>query len=170
MVDFYNLDANDEKNEVAQKSAEFIDERIGIINRELGTAETELADFKQRSGLTDLTSDARLALEESSKYEQQLTENATQLRLVESLRNYVNNPKNANEVIPANVGLQDQNLGSIINQYNTMLIERKAFAPYLFRKQSCGNQYQYGHRVHAAQCADYREQCTERVADSAVQP
>ena len=39
---------------------------------------------------------------------------------VESLRNYVNNPKNANEVIPANVGLQDQNLGSIINQYNTM--------------------------------------------------
>ena len=39
--------------------------------------------------------------------------------------NYVNNPKNANEVIPANVGLQDQNLGSIINQYNTMLIERK---------------------------------------------
>ncbi len=82
LVDFYNLDANDEKNEVAQKSAEFIDERIGIINRELGTAETELADFKQRSGLTDLTSDARLALEESSKYEQQLTENATQLRLV----------------------------------------------------------------------------------------
>ncbi len=38
------------------------DERIGIINRELGTAETELADFKQRSGLTDLTSDARLAM------------------------------------------------------------------------------------------------------------
>ena len=38
---FYNLDANDEKNEVAQKSAEFIDERIGIINQELGTAETE---------------------------------------------------------------------------------------------------------------------------------
>ena len=109
-----------------KKSAEFIDERIGIINRELGTAETELADFKQRSGLTDLTSDARLALEESSKYEQQLTENATQLRLVESLRNYVNNPKNANEVIPANVGLQDQNFGVLfINQYNTMLIERK---------------------------------------------
>ena len=70
--------------------------------------------------MTDLTSDARLALEESSKYEQQLTENATQLRLVESLRNYVTNPKNANEVIPANVGLQYQNLGSIINQYNTM--------------------------------------------------
>lgn len=125
LVDFYNQETNDEKNEVAQKSAEFIDERIGIINRELGSTETELADFKQRSGLTDLASDARLALEESSRYEQQLTENATQIRLVEFLRNYINNPKNAGEVIPANVGLQDQNLGSIINQYNTMLIERK---------------------------------------------
>lgn len=125
LVAFYNQDTNDEKNEVAQKSAEFIDERIGIINRELGTTETELADFKQRSGITDLASDARMALEESSKYEQQLTENATQIRLVEFLRNYINNPKNANEVIPVNVGLQDQNLGAIINQYNTMLIERK---------------------------------------------
>ena len=32
LVDFYNLDANDEKNEVAQKSAEFIDERIGTVS------------------------------------------------------------------------------------------------------------------------------------------
>ena len=50
LVAFYNQDANDEKNEVAQKSAEFIDERINIINRELGTTESELASFKQRSG------------------------------------------------------------------------------------------------------------------------
>ena len=59
LVAFYNQDANDEKNEVAQKTAEFIEERIGIINHELGTAESELADFKQRSGLTDLTSDGK---------------------------------------------------------------------------------------------------------------
>ena len=52
-------------------------------------------------------------------------QNTVKQRGIDFLRNYVNNPKNANEVIPANVGLQDQNLGSIINQYNTMLIERK---------------------------------------------
>ena len=43
LVSFYNQDANDEKNEVAQKTAEFIEERIGIINGELGTTESELA-------------------------------------------------------------------------------------------------------------------------------
>lgn len=125
LIAFYNQDANDEKNEVAQKSAEFIEERIGIINRELGTTENELADFKQRSGLTDLTSDAQLALQESSKYEQQRTENATQISLVTYLRDYINNPKNVDEVIPANVGLQDVNLASIIEKFNAMLIERK---------------------------------------------
>lgn len=125
LVAFYNQDANDEKNEVAMKSAEFIEDRINIINQELGTTETQLADFKQKSGLTDLTSDAKLALEENSKYEQMRIENQTQIRLVEFLREYINNPANAHEVIPANVGLQDQDLSKLIDKYNSMLIERK---------------------------------------------
>lgn len=125
LVAFYNQDANDEKNEVAQKSAEFIEERIGIINQELGSTETQLADFKQKSGLTDLTSDAQLALQENSKYEQMRIENQTQIRLVEFLRDYINNPANEQEVIPSNVGLQDQNLSTVIDQYNNMIIERK---------------------------------------------
>lgn len=125
LVMYYNQDANDEKNEVAMKSAEFIEDRIQIINQELGTTETQLADFKQKSGLTDLTSDAKLALEENSKYEQLRIENQTQIRLVEFLREYINNPANIGEVIPANVGLQDQDLSKVIDQYNSMLIERK---------------------------------------------
>ena len=125
LVAFYNQDANDEKNEVAQKTADFIEDRISIINRELGTTESQLADFKQKSGLTDLASDAKLALEENSKYEQLRIENQTQIRLVEFLRDYINNPANADEVIPSNVGLKDQNLSSVIDQYNTMIIERK---------------------------------------------
>lgn len=125
LVAFYNQDANDEKNEVAMKSAEFIEDRIQIINQELGTTETQLADFKQKSGLTDLTSDAKLALEENSKYEQMRIENQTQIRLVEFLREYINNPANTHEVIPANVGLQDQDLTQLIDKYNTLLIERK---------------------------------------------
>ena len=125
LVAFYNQDANDEKNEVAQKTADFIEDRIAIINRELGTTESQLADFKQKSGLTDLASDAQLALQENSKYEQLRIENQTQIRLVEFLRDYINNPANADEVIPANVGLKDQNLSTVIDQYNTMIIERK---------------------------------------------
>lgn len=125
LVTIYNQDANDEKNEVAEKTAQFIEERIGIINTELGAAENQLATFKQQAGLTDLSSDAQLALQESSKYEQLRVENATQIQLVEFLKAYIYQEENANEVLPANVGLKDQNLSTIIEQYNTMIIERK---------------------------------------------
>lgn len=125
LITLYNIDTNTEKNEVAQKSADFIEERIGIINNELGTTENELAAFKQRAGLTDLSSDAQLALQESSKYEQQYAENATQINLVNYLRDYINNPANNDEIIPANVGLSDMNLTSAIDKYNNLIVERK---------------------------------------------
>lgn len=125
LVRQYNDDANDEKNQVASKTAEFIDERLSIINKELGSTESEMAEFKKKAGLTDLKTDAALALEENSKYEQQRIQNATQISLVQFLKDYINNPANQNEVIPANVGLDDQGLSSVISQYNTMLIERQ---------------------------------------------
>ena len=125
LIKLYNQDANDEKNEVAQKTADFIDERIAIINEELGHTENRLESFKKNAGLTDLSSDAQLALTESSKYEQERIQNATQISLVEFLQGYVNNPANENEVIPSNVGLDDKNLTSIVDQYNEKLLEKK---------------------------------------------
>ena len=125
LVKVYNDDANDEKNEVAQKTAEFIEERISIINSELESTENELATFKQRSGLTDLNSNAQIALQEKSRIEQQLTATATQLSLVQDLQNYLQDANNINEVIPANIGLEDANLNTSISQYNALIVERK---------------------------------------------
>lgn len=125
LVALYNEDANNDKNEVAAKTAQFIDDRIGIINQELDTTESQLASFKQQAGLTDLSSDAQLALKENSAYQQKQAENATQIRLITFLKSYINDPKNEMEVIPANVGLADQGLSDLIIKYNDLLIERK---------------------------------------------
>ena len=125
LIEIYNRDANDDKNEVASKTAEFIDERIKIINGELGTTEKELETFKRDAGLTDLKSDAQLALSENSEYEKKRAENSTQLRLVQFLSEYANNPDHAYEVLPVNVGLTDTSLTELINRYNEMLLERK---------------------------------------------
>lgn len=125
LVALYNADANDDKNEVASRTAEFIDERISIINHELGTTENELASYKQKAGLTDLTSDAQLALQGNAEYEQKRAENATQLRLVGFLKEYIERPENRMEIIPANIGVSDNGLSTLIGQYNEMLTERK---------------------------------------------
>ena len=125
LVALYNADANEDKNQVASRTAKFIDERIRIINEELGTTENELASYKQRAGLTDLSTDAQLALQETSEYDKRRADNASQLRLVGFLREYVSNPDNKHEVIPADIGVSDTELSGVIAKYNEMQIERK---------------------------------------------
>lgn len=125
LVICYNQDVLDEKSKIALKTGDFIRERMEVINHELSTTESEIADFKQKSGLTDISADAQLLLQESAKYEQLRIENQTQIRLVEFLRDYIQNPANANEVIPANVGLKEGKLTAAIDQYNSLLAERR---------------------------------------------
>lgn len=72
-----------------------------------------------------MKSDAQLALSENSEYEKKRAENSTQLRLVQFLASYANNPDHAYEVLPVNVGLTDTGLTELINRYNEMLLERK---------------------------------------------
>ena len=124
LVEMYNCDANDDKNEVAQNTAHFIDERISVINQELGTTEQELENFKRESGLTDLSSDAQLAVAEKSAYEKLCVENGTQLNLIQYLSDYLKKPENANTTLPVNVGLNDKSLTEQISQYNALILER----------------------------------------------
>lgn len=125
LVVCYNQDILDEKSKVVLKTSDFIRERMEVVNQELSTTESEIADFKQKAGLTNISADAELLLQESAKYEQLRVENETQIRLVEFLRDYIQNPANANEVIPANVGLQEGKLTTAIDQYNSLLAERR---------------------------------------------
>ena len=119
----YNINANNDKNEVAQKTAEFINERIGIISKELGSTEQDLENFKRSAGITDLTSEAQIALTGNAEYEKKRVENQTQINLVMDLYRYMKG--NEYEVLPSNVGLQDAALAGAIDRYNEMLVERK---------------------------------------------
>ena len=123
LLEMYNINTNNDKNEIAQKTAEFIDERIGIISKELGSTEENLETFKRNAGITDLTSEAQIALTGNAEYEKKRVENQTQINLVEDLRKYMRG--NEYEVLPGNIGLQDAGLVSQIDRYNEMLVERK---------------------------------------------
>ena len=123
LLEMYNINTNNDKNEVAQKTAEFINERISIISKELGSTEKDLESFKRGAGITDLTSDAQIALTGSAEYEKKRVENQTQINLLQDLQKYMQNE--GYEVLPSNIGLQDVNLSAAINRYNDVLVERK---------------------------------------------
>ena len=123
LLEMYNINANNDKNEVAQKTAEFIDERIGIISKELGSTEQDLENFKRSAGITDLSSEAQIALTSNAEYEKKRVENQTQINLVMDLQRYMKG--NEYEVLPSNIGLQDAASAGAIDRYNQMLVERK---------------------------------------------
>lgn len=123
LLEMYNINANNDKNEVAQKTAEFIDERIGIISKELGSIEQDLENFKRSAGITDLSSEAQIALTGNAEYEKKRVENQTQINLVMDLQRYMKG--NEYEVLPSNIGLQDAASAGAIDRYNQMLVERK---------------------------------------------
>lgn len=125
LVVTYNDDANTDKNETASKTAQFINERIQIINNELGTTENEIAQYKKQAGMIDVTANAEVALKDKSDYEKKYADNETQLRLVESLKNHILSEENRNDVIPVNIGLNDQTLNEAVNKYNETLIQLK---------------------------------------------
>ena len=122
LIEVYNINTNNDKNEVAQKTAEFIDERIAIISKELGSTEQDLETFKRTAGITDLKSEAEIALSGNAEYEKRRVENQTQINLVKDLQRYLQGGEY--EVLPSNVGLQDAALAAAITRYNEMLMER----------------------------------------------
>ncbi len=124
LVNTYNQEAIADKMREALNTKDFIDERIAIIDRELGAAERSVEEFKRSQGLTDLRSDVQLSQQQGSQYEQKLVEVSTQYNLIDHLDSYVRNTDNRNKLVPSNVGIEDPTLTATINEYNKAVLER----------------------------------------------
>jgi len=124
LVTSYNEDANEDKNEVAQKTEEFIKERIEVIQGELGETEGRIEGFKRSNELTNLPSDATAALSQSTEFQKKQVDIQTQMSLVKSLLDYVQNPTNCLTLIPANIGISNASANEMIKDYNTKVLNR----------------------------------------------
>ncbi|MCR4994844.1 MAG: polysaccharide biosynthesis tyrosine autokinase [Bacteroidales bacterium] len=124
LVKSYNEDANEDKNEVAQKTEEFIAERIEVIQGELGETEGRIEGFKRSNELTNLPTDATAALSQSTEFQKKQVEIQTQMSLVKSLLDYVQNPTNSLTLIPANIGMSNESANAMIRDYNTKVLNR----------------------------------------------
>ena len=125
LVEVYNYQTIEDKNLEATNTKNFINDRLDIIDRELGSAEGAVEQYKREQGMTKLEADMAQSLAQSSQYEQQLVRVETQLNIVNSLNEYVSNPANQNKSIPTNIGVQNPTLAATTNEYNKLLAERE---------------------------------------------
>jgi len=119
----YNRQANAEKNAVAMRTEEFINDRMVKIDKELGSTEEKIQQFKQQNAVTSL-SDASQSVQMSNEFSARLSEANSQVQMLDYMREYVNNPGNKYQIIPSNVGVSDGATTSLINNYNQAVQDR----------------------------------------------
>ncbi|WP_456424774.1 GumC family protein [Lutibacter sp.] len=122
LVNQYNKDAIEDKSFIAKNTDAFINERLEVISKDLTVVDKGVENFKTKNNLTDVVVEAGLILTSNQSVQQKIIGLQTQLKLVEYVTNYINS--NTTNLIPANLGLADENTNQSTVQYNELLLER----------------------------------------------
>ncbi|MDH6305596.1 tyrosine-protein kinase Etk/Wzc [Parabacteroides sp. PH5-13] len=124
LIAIYNEDAINDKNQIMVNTSEFINERLIIIEKELGNVDTDIEVYKRSQRLTDIRSETGMYLTESSQYSKEDLDLQNQKTLVGYIRDYLSDPARSASLIPANTGVTDANLETQISEYNNTLLKR----------------------------------------------
>ncbi len=122
LIAVYNEDVINDKNKVAQKTERFIDERIALISGELQNVDSQVEQLYKTSRITDLASASGALLETGTRYNEEVVRLETELTLVNYIKEYITNPENSDDLIPANVGVSDAGVQSMIATYNKQML------------------------------------------------
>ena len=122
IVNSYNRQANEDKNEVAVRTEEFINDRIAKISGELSSTESTIESYRNRQALNQMKATVQKASENADQTQKQMNEVNMQLMFINDLDNTISKPSNKYQMMPANV--TDASVSQLIAQYNTIVGQR----------------------------------------------
>ena len=102
----------------------FINDRLGVIESELGHVDENISTFKSENLLPDVQAASQLYMSESSQAKSQILTLNTQLSMARYIRNYLTAASSRNQLLPANSGLENANIENLIAEYNTLQLQR----------------------------------------------
>lgn len=124
LIDSYNNQWIENANKTANNTTRFIDDRLVVIEQELGDIETVLKDFKEEHKISDVRSEAQLYITQVGELAEKNFEVNNQLSITCFLREYLTDPANASALIPANTGLKNTAAENQILEYNKIMLNR----------------------------------------------
>ncbi|NDV66829.1 polysaccharide biosynthesis tyrosine autokinase [Bacteroides sp. 224] len=124
LIQVYNESWIKDKNQVAISTSAFIDDRLAIIEAELGHVDDDISNFKSKNLLPDVQAVSTMFMAQSSENKSRIFELENQLSITRFIREYMDDPKQKDQLLPANAGIENANIGSLINEYNSALLQR----------------------------------------------
>ncbi len=128
IVEVYNENWVHDKNKIAVATSNFIDDRLRLIESELGDVDNDIFKFKSENRVPDLEEAAKIQMKQSTDMSNKMLEVTNQMAMSIYLRDYLNNPSNAKNVIPVNTGIGSNTLETQISNYNNLLLNRNTLA------------------------------------------
>lgn len=113
-----------DKNQIAVSTSMFINDRLGVIEQDLGNVDEDISSFKSENLLPDVQAAASMYMTQSSETQTQILAINTQLSMARYIRNYLTNTTSKNQLLPANSGIESSGIEQQIAEYNTMQLRR----------------------------------------------
>ena len=123
VINVYNENWIKDKNTLTNATNEFIAERLAIIESELGSVDESITSFRSSHRIPDSRTVAQMDMQLSAEAGKQLLELNNQLSIARFLQGDIRNASYSS-LLPANVGINDPNTMSLINQYNSLMLQR----------------------------------------------
>lgn len=130
ILKIYNQNWVQDKNRMAVATSAFIDERLEVIQRELGVVDQSIAEYMKRTGSPDVQTAIRTTLDLGSRVQEELILANNQLSMAKYMQEFVSNPANNNKVLPVNLGIESPDLAAQVTAYNELLMNRNNIASY----------------------------------------
>lgn len=123
LINQYNKEAIEDKNIMLSNSAQFIEDQISLISSDLNQVETEILEYKISEGVTDLSLETGITVQDQAQIHQKLTEISTQIYLLEHSAKRLKNDE-GDDLLPIDVGIEEPGLNSQIQTYNNLILDR----------------------------------------------
>ncbi|MCQ2343371.1 MAG: polysaccharide biosynthesis tyrosine autokinase [Paludibacteraceae bacterium] len=123
----YNKGWMKDKNELCVLTSQFIDDRIRVIERELGGVDSDIASYKSSNLITDPIQAASMFMTQANESDQKLLTLTNQVYMCQFLREFIANPDNVQKLIPANIGIQSSAVNDLIASFNQTMLMRNTY-------------------------------------------
>ncbi|WP_017259461.1 GumC family protein [Pedobacter arcticus] len=112
-----------QENELnAKATLAFLDNRLDSLTAELNLVERDIEGFKSSRGLTDISTESRISLENLQENDKRLNEVNVQLSIINGIENYVNSPQSRQA--PAPLQINDPALNYLVENLSRLQLQR----------------------------------------------
>ncbi len=123
LIEVYNENWIQDKNQIAVSTSQFISDRLGVIENELGHVDENIAGYKSEHLLPDVQAASSLYMAQSAENNKELSALNNQLSTAQYIRRELNT-KQLNQTLPTNSGIVSANIETQISEYNNLVLDR----------------------------------------------